>query len=219
MAKEQTVKLTSPIGSCNWFKLVNPDTKFNKYSVDLIVEDSAELQNIINQIEEMTAARVQLAKTESKNPQAAAKAKDSGNRPIEKQLDSEGKHTGKYIMKFRLSSEGRKKDDTIYKVASPALFNSKNQPLSTADKNALQVPNGSLIQVSFELSSYFVQASGAGVSMKPRAAKIHKIQSMADISQFGFSPSEFKDEDEETFETKSESFEEFQKNEDMNSDF
>lgn len=195
MAKEKKISATSPIGQANWFKLVKPDQKFNKYSVDVIVEDSDTVQTLLNQIEELTAARLAQAKQEAKTPQAASKAKDSGNRPIEAQLDSEGKPTGKYIMKFRLSSTGKKKDDTIYQVAPPAIFNSKNELLSSADKNALQVPNGSLIQVSFELSPYFVQSTGAGVTMKPKACKIHKLQSIADANQFGFSDAEFDAQD------------------------
>lgn len=196
MSREQKVKGTSPIGQAQWFKLIKPDQKFNKYSVDLVVEDSDAVQSLLNQIEEMTAAALANAKEKQVDKSKLAKMKgDSGNRPVEKQLDSEGNHTGKYIMKFRLSSEGKKKDGEIYKIAPPALFNNKNQPYGTEDKNALQVPNGSLLQVSYELSPYYVSSTGAGVSLRPTAAKVHKIQSIADANQFGFSDAEFNAQD------------------------
>ena len=220
MAKEKKIQATSPIGQANWFKLVKPDPKFNKYSVDLIVEDSDQIQTLLNQIEELTAERLSKAKQEAKNPQAAVKMKDSGNRPIEKQLDSEGKHTGKYIMKFRASSTGTKKDGETYVIAPPSIFNNKGVPLSSADKNALQVPNGSRIQVAFELSAYFVQASGAGVTLKPKAVKIHKIESVADINQFGFSESEFSSQDDSDSEDfSSESSSGAESNDESDSDF
>lgn len=190
------VKGTSPIGSAQWFKLVRPDQKFNKYSVDLIVEDSEELQKILNQIEEMTAETISETKKNAKTPQLAAKVKDSGNRPIEAQLDSEGKPTGKYIMKFRGAASGKKKDDTTYTVAPPALFDAKAQPLTGEKRESLNVSNGSLIKVSYELSPYFVSASGAGVSLKPKAAMILKVQSVMDASQFGFSASEMASQDD-----------------------
>lgn len=200
------IKGTSPVGSAQWFKLVKPDQKFNKYSVDLIVEDSEEIQKILNQVEELTAETIAETKKNAKTPQLAAKVKDSGNRPIEAQLDSEGKPTGKYIMKFRAPASGKKKDDSIYNISPPALFDAKAQPMSGSNREALQVSNGSLIKVSFELSPYYVAASGAGVSLKPKAAMILKIQNVVDASQFGFSASEMASQDasdEEDFSSES----------------
>jgi len=210
------VKGTSPIGSAQWFKMVKPDQKFNKYSVDLIVEDSEELQKILNQIEEMTAETISENKKLAKTPQLAAKIKDSGNRPIIEELDSEGKPTGKYIMKFRGASSGKRKDETVYTVAPPALFNAKAQPITGMDREATQVPNGSLIKVSYELSPYYVSASGAGVSLKPRAAMIIKAQSVQSADQFGFSASEMSEQDDsENEDFSSESKSEANDNEDF----
>lgn len=192
----KVVKGTSPVGSAQWFKLIKADQKYNKYSVDLIVDDSEELQQMLNQIEELTQETIQETKKNMKDPQKAAKVKDSGNRPIEKQLDSNGQHTGKYILKFRGASSGKRKDESTYIVPAPTIFNNKAQPMSAVEKESLRVTNGSLIKVAYELSPYFVASLGAGVSLKPKAAMIMKLQEMADAGQFGFTASEMTSEDE-----------------------
>jgi len=194
--KKVIVKGTSPVGNANWFKLVKPDAKFQKYSVDLIVEDSPELQQLINKMDEMVAETVVEAKGKAKDANAAKKIIDSQSRPVEPQLDSEGKETGKYIMKFRAAASGKKKDSTIYTIPAPQVFDAKAKPITGAAKESLQVPNGSLIRVSYELSPYALATGSCGVTLKPKAAMIIKSQSVQDASQFGFSASEFAEQDD-----------------------
>lgn len=194
--KRKVIKGTSPIGQAKWFKLITPDQKFKKYSVDLVLDDSEQVQNLINEIEELTQEAIKEAKDKVTDKSKLAKMKgDSGNRPYEKELDSEGNHTGRYILKFRGKSEGKKKDDTIYTVPAPALFDSKAKPISASDKAALKVPNGSLVQIAYELTPYYVASTGGGVSLRPTACMIRKLQQVEDATNYGFAASEFNSED------------------------
>lgn len=197
--KRKVIKGTSPIGQAKWFKLVTPDQKFKKYSVDLVLDDSEQVQNLINEIEELTQEAIKEAKDKVTDKAKLAKMKgDSNNRPFEKELDSEGKHTGRYILKFRGKSEGKKKDDTIYTVPAPALFDSKAKPISASDKAALKVPNGSLVQIAYELIPYYVASTGGGVSLRPTACMIRKLQQVEDANNFGFAASELGSESDDS---------------------
>lgn len=189
--KKKKVFATSPSGAISWFKLIKPDQKYKKYTVDLIVEDTPELQKIIAKVEELKkeALAELIEKTEAKNKH---KAKMSDNAPIEPQRDANGKPTGKYVMKFRLSSEGVNKDKEVYHVAPPALFDAKALPIGKEAQKTLMVYNGSIAKISFEMSQYGNTSIGAGVTFRPKACQLLKIQQAdADASQFGFAASEF----------------------------
>lgn len=197
--KRKVIKGTTPVGSSMWFKLTKPDQKFKKYQVDLILEDSPELQNMLNQIEELTEEVIKEAKSKQTDKAKLAKMKgDSGNRPIEKEMDSEGNHTGRYVLKFRGKSEGKRKDESVYQIPSPTIFNSQAKPLSKEDKEVLRVPNGSLIKIAYELKPYYVASIGGGVSLEPKAAMLIKLQAVESASQFGFSASEMETEHDES---------------------
>jgi hypothetical protein len=206
--KRKSVKATSPKGSIMWFKLVKPDAKFKKYTVDLIVEDSPEIRKIINTMDTLIeeTLKEEMAKaTEKKDFKRKAKLARSKNSSLEEQLDAQGQPTGKFVMKFRLASSGKKKDDSVYQIAPPALFNAQAKPYTDAEKATLQVFNGSIGQVSFEMSPYAMATGDVGVSLKPKAVMIHKIQQVAaDASQFGFSASELQQDSEFAMEPESE---------------
>jgi hypothetical protein len=125
--------------------------------------------------------------------------------PIEPQLNAAGGETGKFVMKFRMASSGVKKDKSVYTIAAPAIFNSAAQPYSPSDKASLQVFNGSIGQINFEMSPYALATGDVGITLKPKAAMILKIQQAdADASQYGFSASEFaNDSGEEEFQQES----------------
>lgn len=197
--KKKVIKATSPKGSIQWFKLLKPDQKFNKYSVDLIVEDSPEIRKIIEVMDNAIEAKLkeEMASAEPKRKKLLQK---SLSRPIEEQLDSQGKETGKFIMKFRAAASGKKKDNSVYHVAPPAVFNSQAKPYSPAEKQSLQVFNGSIGQINFEISSYALATGMVGATLKPKAAMLIKIQQgNEDASEFGFSASELSSDDESEF--------------------
>jgi hypothetical protein len=200
--KQKVIKATSPKGTMQWFKLVTPDKKFNKYSVDLIVDDTPEIRKIIEVMEQEIERRDKeelekaTEKKDAKRLKLLAAMKAARTNPIEPQLDANKKETGKFVMKFRMPASGKKKDDTVYTVAPPALFNAKAQPYSAAERAGLKVFNGSIGQVNFEISTYAVATGAVGATLKPKAAMILKIQQSEDASQYGFAASEL-DQDEE----------------------
>lgn len=190
----KSIKATSPVGQAQWFKLVTPDQKYQKYSVDLIVEDSPEIRQIIEQMETLRDEKMKDQKKE--DPKKAAKVVLANTSPIEPQYDSEGNETGKFVMKFRDGSEGKKKDGSIYKKAAPAIFDAKAKPIPKAQQETLKVPNGSSIKIAFEMSPYFVPSLGVGVTLKPKAAMLLKLEQVSQASDFGFSASEFAEQDD-----------------------
>jgi len=203
MSEVKAVKATSPVGNGQWFKLVKPDAKFKKYQVDLILEDSPELRNLINQMEEMIQEQMTLTKKEAAEKYAKDKSKPlvvpqvSDTNPIMPVLDSEGKDTGKFIMKFRDGSEGKKKDGTLYTKAPPAIFNAAAKPYSKSELETLKVPNGSTMKIAFEMKPYYVAGTKTvGVSLKPKAAMLIKLEQVSQASDFGFSASEFSEQDD-----------------------
>lgn len=199
--KKKVIKATSPRGQIQWFKLLKPDQKFNKYSVDLIVDDTPEIRKIIDVMEKTVTERLQaetsaaVEKGDHKRKKLLARAKQM---PIEPQLNAAGQETGKFVMKFRMAASGIKKDKSVYTVPAPAVFNSQALPYSPEQKATLQVFNGSIGQINFELSPYALATGDVGCTLKPKAAMILKIQQAeADAGQFGFSASEFANDSQE----------------------
>lgn len=203
--KQKKIKATSPIGTIMWFKLLKADQKFKKYTVDLIVEDSEQIRKIIqtmdDAIEETLKAEKAKAveKKDFKRQKALSVAK---SKPIEPQLDAEGKETGKYIMRFRMKSEGMNKEKQVYKINPPAVFNAQQKPYSAEEKATLMVFNGSIGQIAFEMSPYALATGDVGVTLRPTAAMIRKIQQAdADASQFGFAAGEYDSESASEFDS------------------
>jgi hypothetical protein len=195
--KKAVIKATSPRGTIQWFKLIKPDSKFNKYSVDLIVEDTPEIRKIISVMENAVASRLKEEQANAK-PEKRKLITKAKQMPIEPQLNAAGEETGKFVMKFRLAASGTKKDKTTYTVAAPAVFGPDAKPYSPEVKSSLQVFNGSIGQINFELSPYALATGDVGCTLKPKAAMILKIQQgAAEASDYGFAASEFANDSQE----------------------
>lgn len=217
MTDVKSIKSTTPTGQVQWFKLIHPDQKFQKYQADLTLDDSEEVRKLIDQMEEMKKEMIEATKADLKSKgKPTNKVKESINSPIEAQVDSEGEETGKFVLKFRDGAEGKKKDGTIYKKAAPAIFNAKAKPIPKAEQETLKVPNGSSVKIAFEMRPYFVPSVGVGVSLKPKAAMLIKLEQLAQAGDFGFSPSEFAEQDDSDHEEFTSEAEEEQ---DADSDF
>lgn len=196
--RKKSVKGTTPVGSAAWFKLAKPDQKFKKYTVDIIVEDTEQIRTLIEQgkaLAEHALAEEKKKVTEKKNAFEASKIKLSEKFPIEEQRDGDGNPTGKFVIKVRGKSEGINKDKEVYQIAAPMLIKPNGQPYSRSEAEALRVPNGSLIQLGFELQTYCNASLGAGITIKPIACKIIKLQSTVDASMFAFSAGEMESTD------------------------
>jgi len=188
------IKKTSPVGNIQWFKLAKPDPKFKKYQVDLIVEDTPELRKLISELEDIANERLAEA-MEKMTPAQKKLAGLSKHFPIVPEYDAEGNETGRFIMKFKKKAEGQRKDDSTYHVAPPAIFNKAGKPYSNSELETLKVPNGSEGKIAYEVSPYFVK-SEAGVSLKPNAALLLKLEQVNSATDFGFSTSEFAEADD-----------------------
>jgi hypothetical protein len=207
------IKKTSPVGQIQWFKLAKPDMKFKKYQVDLIVEDTPELRKLISELEDL--AKETLAEAiEKMSPAQKKTAGLSKHFPITTEYDAEGNETGRFIMKFKKKAEGVRKDDSVYHVAPPAIFNKAGKPFSKGELETLKVPNGSQGKIAYEVSPYMVKGE-AGISLKPNAALLLKLEQVNSATDFGFSASEFSEADDSDHEEFSSEMSE----EDADSDF
>lgn len=200
--KKKRVIRPTPIGKVNWFKLVNPDEKFDKYQCDLIVEDSPEIQKLMTEIEEMTEQAIEDTK-EGLTPAKAKKIKDSGNRPIEAEETDEGELTGRFIIKMRQNASYMCKKDGIKKpFSAPKLFDASNKEIKGQARLDLSVGSGSEARANIELSPYGNSSIGCGVSIKPLAMQIIELVEFGGDIGGGFEAVEggFSMEQEETFE-------------------
>lgn len=220
--KQKKIKGTSPIGTILWFKLVKADQKFKKYTADLIVEDSEQIRKIIQTMDDAIEETLKAEKAKAVEKKDFKRQKSlsvAKSKPIEPQLDAEGKETGKYIMRFRMKSEGMNKDKQVYLINPPAIFNGAGKPYSTEEKARLVVFNGSIGQIAFEMSPYALATGDVGVTLRPTAAMIRKIQQAdADASQFGFAANEMDSDAPSEFEMEAAS-EEQSGEADANQDF
>lgn len=197
--KRKKVKATSPKGQIRWFKFVKPDQKFKKYTADLVVDDTPELRKIMEKMESEIEAALVEAREKQEDPAKRKKIKKADDRPIEEQLDAQGNPTGKYVMKFRMKSEGVNKEKQVYQINPPALFHGNLKPYTAEEKAKLQVFNGSTCQVAFELSTYALATGAVGATLRPTACQIIKIEQLdADASQFGFGATELEQGNDES---------------------
>jgi hypothetical protein len=176
MAKKNKIEksVVTPIGEVKWFKLITPDEKYHKYTCDLIVEDSAELQKLLEIIQELEQEQFDVAVANAK-PQNKKKVKLSGNSCIEPEYDEAGEETGRYVIKLRQNSQYKDKNDQIKKLFPPRLFDSKAKEISGEAKQQLVVYNGSKARAQLTLSAYFVPSIGVGVSARPAAVQIVEL--------------------------------------------
>lgn len=191
LKKNQKVSkvVMSPKGELQWFKLHKPDEKFNKYSADLIVEDSEELRKFIaeakNIVQETIKSEMQKLK-ESGKPMK--KIPEALTFPIEEMLDSNGESTGKFKIKLRAKSQYiSKKDDSIVKLAGPQLIDAAKKTYSADQVNNLRVNNGSIGKAQVVLEGYYVPSQGAGVTVKPKIVQLIELASYSgsgDLSGF-----------------------------------
>lgn len=197
-ANRKKIKVTTPKGKIMWFKLTKPDTKFKKYQVDLVLEDTPELHKLMDQVQEVIDERIAEELEKAKNPQQKKNVVPAKFSPINEEYDMNGNATGRFVAKFRAPSEGKNKDGEIYTKNPPAIFDAKGKPIVGTAKEALRVMNGSVGQVNFEMVSYFTPSLGVGVSFVPKACLIQEMaEAGTDVSEYGFDIAESSEDDKE----------------------
>ena len=165
MAKNNNVKVVSPVGVSQYAWLTTPDTRFDEtghYKTNLII-NAKEAQSLKAQIDAEIKKSVALAKEKAKG-----KAIKEAPRPYEDEL-IDGKASGNVIIKFKTKAKIIAKDGKVI-PNRVALFDSAGKPMIDAN-----VWSGSEMKVSAELIPYYTAMAGAGVSMRLRACQIVKL--------------------------------------------
>lgn len=215
MSKAKKVIVTTPVGKMNWFKAVKPDEKFQKYSVELILEDSEALQKLINQVDELIENEIKTEQAKLKAEGKPFKKFVKKDNPISEVLDTEGNPTGSYKMKPNKDGIFRKTNEVM---AGPPIVSPSGRVLTSEEKAQLRVNNGSLGRVSILLSPYIFQSKEVGVSLKLQGVQIVELATREasmnneSVSGFGAMGEDF------SFDDVSDS-EEFKSNSDSDSDF
>ena len=165
MAKNNNVKVVSPVGVSQYAWLTTPDTRFDEtghYKTNLII-NAKEAQSLKAQIDAEIKKSVALAKEKAKG-----KAIKEAPRPYEDEL-IDGKESGNVIFKFKTKAKIIAKDGKVI-PNRVALFDSAGKPMIDAN-----VWSGSEMKVSAELIPYYTAMAGAGVSMRLRAVQVTKL--------------------------------------------
>ena len=165
MAKNNNVKVVSPVGVSQYAWLTTPDTRFDEtghYKTNLII-NAKEAQSLKTQIDAEIKKSVALAKEKAKG-----KAIKEAPRPYDDEM-IDGKASGNVIFKFKTKAKIIAKDGKVI-PNRVALFDSAGKPMIDAN-----VWSGSEMKVSAELIPYYTAMAGAGVSMRLRAVQVTKL--------------------------------------------
>ena len=165
MAKNNNVKVVSPVGVSQYAWLTTPDTRFDEtghYKTNLII-NAKQAQSLKTQIDAEIKKSVALAKEKAKG-----KAIKEAPRPYDDEM-IDGKASGNVIFKFKTKAKIIAKDGKVI-PNRVALFDSAGKPMIYAN-----VWSGSEMKVSAELIPYYTAMAGAGVSMRLRAVQVTKL--------------------------------------------
>ena len=165
MAKNNNVKVVSPVGVSQYAWLTTPDTRFDEtghYKTNLII-NAKQAQSLKTQIDAEIKKSVALAKEKAKG-----KAIKEAPRPYDDEM-IDGKASGNVIFKFKTKAKIIAKDGKVI-PNRVALFDSAGKPMIDAN-----VWSGSEMKVTAELIPYYTAMAGAGVSMRLRAVQVTKL--------------------------------------------
>ena len=126
MAKNNNVKVVSPVGVSQYAWLTTPDTRFDEtghYKTNLII-NGKEAQSLKTQIDAEIKKSVALAKEKAKG-----KNIKMANPPYEDDVDDNGEPTGSTIFKFKTKAQLTTKDGKII-PNRVAIFDSKGTPMT-----------------------------------------------------------------------------------------
>ena len=172
--------LTTPKGVAVYPHLTKADTRFNKdglFSIKLKLagEDAA---GLIKVIDEAMAASL-------KDAQEQAKATKNKQPKKVKQADppySEDEDGG-FTFSFKMNAQGKTKEGETF-TRQPVIFDSTGKPIHAG---GLKIGGGSIVRVSYSLSTFFTALVGAGVSLRLAGVQIIKLTEWgADAEYYGF---------------------------------
>jgi hypothetical protein len=189
MAKNNNVKIVTPVGVSQYAWLTSPDTRFDSdghYKTNLIL-GADEAKSLMKSIDDEMKESLALAKEKAKG-----KKVKEGNPPYEMETDDDGQETGNVIFKFKTKAQIISKDGKVI-PNRVALFDSKGKPMTDVN-----VWSGSEMKVSAELIKYYTAIAGAGVSLRLRAVQITKLVEGGNGNAKGYGFDDVKDGYEHT---------------------
>lgn len=182
----------SPKASCQWAKLVTPDTKFvadGEFSITLLLDPSnpehEEFMADVDGLAQQYADEEILKDKKKKNWKLASK--------FSPQLDAEGDETGMMLCRFKQKAKiTSSRTGKTYVTKKIPTIDAKRAALSTS----VLVGNGSEVKVKFETRGYgSAKDKEFGVTLDLKAVQvINLLEGMNDLDGFdeeeGFEASE-----------------------------
>ena len=181
--------IVTPKGTAMWAKLFTPDFKFSdvgEYSVALTLRADRAV-DIVSKID--AQLNVSLEKAQKENPTKKGSIKPA-NPPYKEVYDEQGNATGDIEFKFKQKAVVQTKNGPLKK--KPAVVDAKGEPI--------EVGNGSVMKVAFDMYPYYTAMAGAGVSLKLTAAQLIDVKGSFkfDVEDgYEFSESDVKQNDED----------------------
>jgi|TARA_R110002153_G_scaffold93590_1_gene226255 hypothetical protein len=185
--------IVTPKGTAMWAKLFTPDFKFSdvgEYSVALTL-GADQATDIVSKID--AQLNVSLEKAQKENPTKKGSIKPA-NPPYKEVYDEQGNATGDIEFKFKQKAVVQTKNGPLKK--KPAVVDAKGKPI----REPIEVGNGSVMKVAFDMYPYYTAMAGAGVSLKLTAAQLIDVKGSFkfDVEDgYEFSESDVKQNDED----------------------
>jgi hypothetical protein len=184
--KTKAVVYKTPVGIAQYPRLTKPDTKFNpagEFKISLIL-DAAVAQPIIDECEKIAAKK--LADVKAENPKLVKQKliKMCEDKPYKPVLDDEGNPTDKVKVNFKMKAVIESKKTGQKWNQRPDLFDSKGTVLVNPN-----VGGGSEVRVAYEITPFWTQKIGAGVTLRLKAVQIIKLVEYTggrDAAGYGF---------------------------------
>lgn len=196
MAQRKGVTITSPKGIAQWPRLVTPDTKYNKYSVKLVLPaDDPAVQAFKAQLEAIRDKHFDAEKTRLvAEKKAAVAAELTKGEVLKVERDNEtGAETGNLLLVVSMNAGGIVKNPKSPRFGQPwsqkpDIFDAKGKQL----KNPPEVFGGSELKLSLEVEGYTKTDKTVIASVDLKAAQIIKLVTggQRDFSSYGFAQEE-----------------------------
>lgn len=184
--------ITTPRGTAMWAKLFTPDYKFTdvgEYSVALSI-GADQAADILSKIDSQLAYSLEKALKENPTKKGSIKP---ASPPYKEVFDDQGNATGDIEFKFKQKAVVQTKNGPLKK--KPAIVDAKGKPIH----EAIEVGNGSVMKVAFDMYPYYTAMAGAGVSLKLTAVQLLEVKGgfKFDVEDgYEFSESDVKQDDE-----------------------
>lgn len=186
---------TTPAGKLLYPRLFKPDTKFEKefgvLKTDFLLPLAA-AKPVIEYIETARKKAITDEKAERAKKNKAGKVKEAD---LPYTIHEEGELAGNVVFRFKRKAGWKDKETGEKQVAFLPVFGPDGKAFKA---NGVILGSGTIGQVAFEASPFFVPALGAGVSLRLLAVSIHEAKAYeSDGASYGFDKIEPKDDAEE----------------------